>query len=105
MVVVWEEVYAYFDINTQGDEPLIDINSIRKIVKEIVDCGDIEVQVINAYVSLSDPSYVVNSNAVALLRQSITYPMSGKTRYYQQLGLYTFKKMRYKYFHKGNLNF
>jgi 3-deoxy-manno-octulosonate cytidylyltransferase (CMP-KDO synthetase) len=100
---VSEKVDADFYVNIQGDEPLIDIDSIRNIVKEIVDCSDTEVQAINAYASISDPSHVVNSNvvkvivdvnsnAIAFSRQPIPYPKSGEARYYQQLGLYAFKK-------------
>ena len=96
-------VDADYYINIQGDEPLIDEDYIRKIVKAIVDISDNEIQAINAYAPVTDPSHIintnvvkvtvdVNSNAIAFSRHPIPYPMSGNTEYFQQLGLYAFKK-------------
>ena len=73
------------------------------VTSEIMQFSDNEIQAINAYAAVTDPSHIintnvvkvtvdVNSNAIAFSRHPIPYPMSGDTEYFQQLGLYAFKK-------------
>ena len=100
---VAEKIDADFYVNIQGDEPLIDKDHIREIVSSILKSRDSDITAINAYASIIKPSDIlntnvvkviidVNSNAIAFSRQPIPYPMAASIKYYQQLGLYAFKK-------------
>ena len=95
-----QSIEADYYINIQGDEPLIDPNTIRLVVKEMVNCEDATVKAVNAYSLLSEAVDImdinvvkvitnIKNNALAFSRQPIPYPQSGlPTKYYKQLGLY-----------------
>mgnify|MGYP000244665334 FL=1 len=85
-----------FYVNIQGDEPLLDSNSIVKVVNALVNCDDQMVMASNAYAVISESSDVIDTNVVKVVmsvhgntlaysRQAIPYPKSGKAKYYKQL--------------------
>lgn len=97
------KIDAEYYVNVQGDEPLLDPDSITRVVNAIVECKDSMVMASNAYALMSKPSDVIDTNVVKVImslhgnalaysRQAIPYPKSGKAKYYKQLGLYAFRK-------------
>lgn len=113
---VAQKIDADYYVNIQGDEPLIDKDHIREMAISILKAPDPETIAINAYASIIKPSDIlntnvvkviidVNSNAIAFSRQPIPYPMSGSTKYYQQLGLYAFKKSALDLYSKCSPNY
>ena len=98
-----DQIQADYYVNIQGDEPLIDPDTIKMVTQAIIDCDNPLVQAANAYTLMQDISDVVDTNtvkvvmdvnqrALAYSRQPIPYPKANTAKYSKQLGLYAFKQ-------------
>jgi 3-deoxy-manno-octulosonate cytidylyltransferase (CMP-KDO synthetase) len=96
-------INADFYVNIQGDEPMIDSNSIDSVAQEILIEENENIVASGAFMPINDPSDIIDSNVVKVIisnsgvaisysRSPIPYPKDGKAHYYKQLGLYAFKK-------------
>jgi 3-deoxy-manno-octulosonate cytidylyltransferase (CMP-KDO synthetase) len=90
-------------VNVQGDEPMIEPNSIELVTQAILSDPDPNVMASNGYnkieqreeaADLGMVKVVMNKSklAMAYSRLPIPYPKGTPTPYYRQLGLYAFRK-------------
>lgn len=97
-----KDLEADIFVNIQGDEPLIDPEGISKVIQSLVKEDD-NVVASNAYTLIKEPYKVVDSDVVKVAfdknehamffsRSPIPNPKASNTIFYQQLGLYAFKK-------------
>lgn len=100
---VASKIQADYYVNIQGDEPFIEPEAIKSVVKAIINCDNPLVQATNAYTPMQDISDVIDTNtvkvvmdvnqqALAYSRQPIPYPKANIAKYNKQLGLYAFKQ-------------
>lgn len=94
------EVY----VNVQGDEPMIEPESINRVATAVLGANGAQVFVANAYAPIRDASEALDHNvvkaviaydgtALAFSRQPIPYPKQRSVTYLRQLGLYAFRRL------------
>ena len=94
-------------VNIQGDEPLINPVSIDEVLKKLI--NDDSVEISNAFTKITEPYKVTdkdvvkvvfdkNLNALFYSRHAIPYPKDSNNIFFQQLGLYAFRKNALKKF-------
>ena len=109
---VWEvasRVPAELYVNIQGDEPLLEPETIQKIVKPFID--DKKLMVCNMMTKITDPCDLINvtvpkvitnreGDAVYLTRATAPYPKGAlDVDYYKQVCVYGFKPEALEFFH------
>ena len=88
-------------VNVQGDEPLIDPKAITSVITVLR--NDPDTKASNAFTLIEKPYKVVDSDVVKVVfdeddfamyfsRSPIPNPKSNNSNFYQQLGLYAFRK-------------
>jgi len=96
-------------VNIQGDEPFIDINSLDKLVKELITSDYVSLMIkIKDANEINNPNNVkvtVNSNNYALYFSRSVIPFDRETKttgisYYKHIGVYGFKKQALIHFSK-----
>ena len=113
-----EFIEADFFVNIQGDEPVIDPDSIDSLVNNFLkkDKGwdmfsKSKIRIGNAYTEIKDDEKLNDKNIVKVVfdkyknalffsRHPVPYPKGTSKRYFQQLGLYIYSKDALKTFSK-----
>lgn len=108
---VAQKVNADFFVNIQGDEPLIESETIQRVVDYKI--KNREIEVINTMTLISDETDIKkdtvvkavasdNEDLIYLSRSPIPYPKNGqKINYYKHLGLYGLSKDALLFFSKA----
>lgn len=108
---VAQKVEADFYVNIQGDEPMIEPSTIRKVVEYHIEHP--EVEIINTKTALHEDEDVNcntivkvvsadNGDGLYLSRAPIPYPKKGqKVQYYKHLGLYGLSRNALLFFAKA----
>jgi len=92
-------------INVQGDEPFIEVASLKKLIKVFKDDAKNEVDLASLMVNIKDTEEIQNPNTVKVIvdqedfalyfsRSPIPYPRDKElqTKYYKHKGVYAFRK-------------
>ncbi len=106
---VLEDIDADIYVNIQGDEPLIDPKSIDAVVKAVI--KNSKVLTSNAYTEIKESYKVIDSDVVKVIfnaqsdaiyfsRSPIPFPKNSNNSFFQQLGLYAFRKKSLETFKK-----
>jgi len=106
---VLEDIDADIYVNIQGDEPLIDPKSIDAVVKTVMKSSKVFTS--NAYTEIKESYKVIDSDVVKVIfnaksdaiyfsRSPIPFPKNSNNSFFQQLGLYAFRKKSLENFKK-----
>lgn len=99
---VAQHIYADYYINIQGDEPLIEPETIEKVVDRIL--SDNSVDIVNSMTLIKEKKDIESDSCVKVVtncnnrlvyfsRLPIPYPKNGQViNYYKHLGLYALKR-------------
>ncbi len=92
-------------VNVQGDEPFIEIESLKKLIQVFKDDTSSQIDLASLMVQLKDAEEIKNPNTVKVItdqencalyfsRSPIPYPRdkSVETKYYKHKGIYAFRK-------------
>ena len=92
-------------VNVQGDEPFIEIESLKKLIQVFKDDTASQIDLASLMVQLKDAKEIKNPNTVKVItdqencalyfsRSPIPYPRdkSVETKYYKHKGIYAFRK-------------
>lgn len=92
-------------VNVQGDEPFIEIESLKKIIKIFKDDSKLKIDLASLMVQITDDKEIKNPNTVKVItddedcalyfsRSPIPYPRDKNivTKYYKHKGVYAFRK-------------
>ncbi len=92
-------------VNVQGDEPFIEIESLKKIIKIFKDDLKLKIDLASLMVQITDDKEIKNPNTVKVItddedcalyfsRSPIPYPRDKNiaTKYYKHKGVYAFRK-------------
>lgn len=92
-------------VNVQGDEPFIEIESLKKLIQVFKDDTASQIDLASLMVQLKDAEEIKNPNTVKVItdqencalyfsRSPIPYPRdkSVETKYYKHKGIYAFRK-------------
>jgi len=106
---------ADYYVNIQGDEPMIDPKSIDIVAQAIISEKSEKVMAVNAFSLLEKNDDDINDKGVVkvVMRSSnlalsysrfpIPYPQKNVSCYYNQLGLYAFKRQGLEIFSSGDI--
>ena len=94
-------------VNIQGDEPLINPDAIDEVLKNMIKNDSVEIS--NAFTKITEPYKVTDKDVVKVVfdrdlnalfysRNAIPYPKDSNNIFFQQLGLYAFRKNALKKF-------
>lgn len=105
---VAQKIVADFYVNIQGDEPMIEPETIETVITSFL--AHQEYDVFNTMTKITDPEEINSNSAVKVVankdneviyfsRSPIPYPKNGQTiPYYRHLGLYGFKRPALMFF-------
>jgi 3-deoxy-manno-octulosonate cytidylyltransferase (CMP-KDO synthetase) len=92
-------------VNVQGDEPFLDVVSLRNLIQVFQDDADKKVDLASLYFEIHDQEEIENPNNVKVVvdqaqfalyfsRSVIPYPRSvdSSMKYFQHIGIYAFRK-------------
>lgn len=108
---VAEKIPADLYVNIQGDEPLIEPETIKAAIQPFIDNPDVDIQVSNLMTNIHDPRDLINvtvpkviasedGRGIYLTRAAAPYPKGDlkSTQYYKQVCVYAFRPEALKFY-------
>lgn len=85
---VAKKIYAKVYINVQGDEPLCDVDDLKKLIKYALKYPD---EIINGYTEIKDKKLFLSGNI-----PKVVFRNDGRLLYQSRAGIPTTKKLQFK---------